>query len=153
MGISVEGREMAEVFWLLEAKKSLLKQLSGKKLAKLVPRIKDGIIEVGGRTDRWIGFNWNRQLFILVPGDHNFSDFVVCGWPQTFFSDNGTHIVAASKGLKQVISGFDLETLHSYSVSHGIRGKSSPTPWYNIDMEALMKSVKKCLNGTTRDLI
>ena len=75
LGVSAEGREMAERFWVIESQKSLLKQLSGKKIAKLVPRI-NGIIEVGGRTDRWMGLNWNRQLFILLSGGHKFSKLV-----------------------------------------------------------------------------
>ena len=284
IGVSVESRAMAERFWVMEAQKALMKELNGKKMAKLVPRIKDGIIEVGGRTDRWMGFNWNRQLFILLPGDHKFSKLVakhqheqlghkgvsanvaqirskywiigirnivrklvrgcvgcierhkvrveqimsslpverlkpcppftntgvdyfgpftikgevqkrvrskcygvifacmtsraihvdlsqnyscdaflqvvrrfcsIRGWPQTFFSDNGTQIVAASKELKQVISDLDQETLHRYSVNHGTTWKFSPAsaPWYNGHVEALVKSVKKCLNSTLRERI
>ena len=54
-----------------------------------------------------------------------------------------------------MISGLDRETLCSYSVNHGTTWKFSPAsvPWYNGHVEALVKSVKKCLNSTIREQV
>ena len=37
----------------------------------------DGIIEVGGRTERWMGFNWNKQSFIALPACHHLAKLMV----------------------------------------------------------------------------
>ena len=53
-------------FWIKESQKEL-HDVRADKLARLVPRYTDGIIVVGGRTERWMQSTWNRQLFVLLP--------------------------------------------------------------------------------------
>ena len=47
------------------------------KMKKLFPRGNDGIIEVRGRTERWMGFNWNKQSFIALPACHHPAKLIV----------------------------------------------------------------------------
>ena len=63
----------AEIFWIKEAQMSIHKELKQNKYLKLQPRIEDGIVVVGGRTERWLEATWNRQTFILLPKEHTFS--------------------------------------------------------------------------------
>ena len=52
----------AERFWILEAQRNI----DLKHHIKLRPMEKDGIIIVGGRTERWMTCTWNKQQFILL---------------------------------------------------------------------------------------
>ena len=56
----------AENFWLKYAQQSI----EAKKYAKFKPVLDDnGIILVGGRTERWMASTWNQQRFVLLPKD------------------------------------------------------------------------------------
>ena len=46
--------EKAMDFWIKESQKELHDDVRAGKLARLVPRYTDGIIVVGGRTERWM---------------------------------------------------------------------------------------------------
>ena len=62
----------AEVFWIKESQKDF--NTESKQLQKFRPRRnEDGIIVVGGRTERWMEGTWNRQFFILLPKKHHVS--------------------------------------------------------------------------------
>ena len=74
--LTVESCKRAKQFWITDAQKSIIPHIKEKKMLKLIPRVKDGIIEVGGRTERWMGFNWNRQSFILLPANHKYSQLL-----------------------------------------------------------------------------
>ena len=56
----------AERLWYIEAQETL----DSKQLIKLGPQMEDGVMMVGGRTERWLEATWNRQKFILLPHAH-----------------------------------------------------------------------------------
>ena len=45
--------------------------------AKLRPRMKDNVIVVGGRAERWMTGTWNKQEFILLPGESHIAEIIV----------------------------------------------------------------------------
>ena len=53
----------AEKFWIQNAQA----EINVQKHAKLKPTEEDGVIKVGGRTERWMASTWNGQRFILLP--------------------------------------------------------------------------------------
>ena len=44
---------------------------------KLRPRYEDGIIVVGGRTERWLDATLNKQSFVLLPKDNRISQLII----------------------------------------------------------------------------
>ena len=74
--VTVEGREIAEIFWIQDAQCQIKDDITSGKYVKLCPKNKDDIIVVGRRTERWMASTWNRQEFILLPSDHRFSYLV-----------------------------------------------------------------------------
>ena len=76
-GITIECHskllEAAELFWIKRAQESL--DLKG--LPQLKPQVIDGLVLVGGRTERWMEATWNRQKFILLPKGHAISTLIV----------------------------------------------------------------------------
>ena len=46
------------------------KELNLKEVKKLRPVEEDGVVVVGGRTERWMQATWNKQRFILLPKNH-----------------------------------------------------------------------------------
>ena len=47
-------------------------------LCKIQSMLKvDGLIEVGGRTERWVEATWNKQKFILLPSDHKVLELII----------------------------------------------------------------------------
>ena len=65
--------EQAEMLWLLEVQKDLKEKVANGKLKRHCPRIKDGLLVVGGRVERWMENTWNQQEFILLPKNHRLS--------------------------------------------------------------------------------
>ena len=63
----------ATTFWVRAAQQQIHSQLASRKYIKLHPTISDGIIYVGGRTERWMEATWNSQKFLLLPKDHRLS--------------------------------------------------------------------------------
>ena len=63
--------------------------------------------------------------------------------------------MAASKELKDVMTGLDEATLQRYGVVHGTDWQFRPAdaPWMNGITEALVKSVKNALNAAIRDQV
>ena len=59
----------AESSWIVIAQN----ELKMEELKKFRPCKENGIIYVGGRTERWMEATWNRQKFILLPKDHPIS--------------------------------------------------------------------------------
>ena len=71
--ISAEDLETAKYMWIKEAQQGL-------KLGdnmKLRPTYENGIIVVGGRTERWMQATWNQQKFILLPKNHAISRLIM----------------------------------------------------------------------------
>ena len=66
----------AERFWIIDAQSGMHEKIKKGKLKKLQPRVADGLIVVGGRTERWMAATWNMQAFILLPQDHKFSELI-----------------------------------------------------------------------------
>ena len=65
--------EEAEREWFRHAQKSL----DLKSLKKLNPREEDGVMIVGGRTERWMEATWNQQKFVLLPKDDRLTELIV----------------------------------------------------------------------------
>ena len=61
--LTPEDLEKAEIFWIKEAQKDM----NLKQLCTLRPMEDNGIVVVGGRTERWMACTWNQQKFILLP--------------------------------------------------------------------------------------
>ena len=72
--IIIQERQSALLFWIKEAQRDI--DIESKEYIKIVPRIKDEITVVGGRTKRWMASTWNKQEFILLPFNHCFSYLV-----------------------------------------------------------------------------
>ena len=83
MDPEVEDIKNAERLWIMEAQNSL--QID--KLKTLRPTTEDGIVVVGGRTERWMQATWNRQRFILLPGKHPISLMIA-----RYFHETGGHL-------------------------------------------------------------
>ncbi|XP_068756918.1 uncharacterized protein [Montipora capricornis] len=61
-------------FWIMEAQKSMYKDVEKGRYKRLCPRKNtDGIYVVGGRGERWIDMSHNKNEVILLPYDHRFS--------------------------------------------------------------------------------
>ena len=71
--ITTVDLDAALTLWLVKAHRSILSKMNTPKMKKLVTRVNDGIIEVGGRTERWMEFNCNKQL----PGCHHLAKLIV----------------------------------------------------------------------------
>ena len=70
--------EEAEKLWIRNSQSKILGHISEKRYAKFNPCLNsDGIIEVGGRTERWLEATWNRQKFILLPANNKISDVMI----------------------------------------------------------------------------
>ena len=67
----------AENFWIKEAQRKLHNHLNEKQYLKLIPQHENGIIHVGGRTERWMGATWNKQRFVLLPKDDTVSKLII----------------------------------------------------------------------------
>ena len=74
--IKPQDVQSAEKLWIIEAQKQLKIEVQAGKHKKLCPQEQDGILVVGGRTERWMGATWNRQKFILMPKKHYFSKLI-----------------------------------------------------------------------------
>ena len=79
--------EAAELFWIKEAQR----HLDTNKLVKLRPINEDGIIVVGGRTERWMACTWNKQKFVLLPKDSKVSTLIAL-----YEHQNGGHLGLAA---------------------------------------------------------
>ena len=74
--IKPEDIHDAEILWIKEAQASMQQEVMKGKYIKLQPKISDGVIVVGGRTERWMEATWNRQNFILLPNEHKLSRLI-----------------------------------------------------------------------------
>ena len=72
MEITRGDREEANTFWIEDAQRKTKKEIKAKVYVKLCPKLKDNIVVVGGRTERWTASTWNRQEFVLLPFEHRF---------------------------------------------------------------------------------
>ena len=52
--ISNADKEKAMIFWIRESQRELHDDVKAHRLVRLVPRYEEGVIMVGGRTDRWM---------------------------------------------------------------------------------------------------
>ena len=70
--LSQAMKDKAEKFWIKHVQKEL--DPKSKQLIKLHPTTnKDGIMVVGGRTERWREATWNEQFFTILPGKNHIS--------------------------------------------------------------------------------
>ena len=63
----------AERLWIAEAQK----EIEMKSCKELKPSLEDGILVVGGRTERWMQATWNKQKFVSLPKDHPVSLLII----------------------------------------------------------------------------
>ena len=78
----------AELFLVKQAQLSV----DPRRYVKLKPRSENGIITVGGRTERWMSGTWNQQKFILLPKECYISRLIA-----TYEHERGGHLgIAAS---------------------------------------------------------
>ncbi|XP_033096283.1 uncharacterized protein LOC117100609 [Anneissia japonica] len=78
--ITAEDLKRAEIFWVKESQKTMVKLLKedraqfDKRYARLGPRIReDGVIVVGTRIKSHVHFSYNKEEVPLLPYDHNFT--------------------------------------------------------------------------------
>jgi len=60
---------LAEIFWMKKAQHTI----DVKQFYKFKPEVENGVIMVGGRTERWMASTWNQQKFILLPNESHIS--------------------------------------------------------------------------------
>ena len=77
------------------------------------------------------------------------------GWPRKIFSDGGTQLVAASRELREQVSGLEWERVREFGHQHRVEWNFSPAdaPWYNGTAEALIKSVKRALEAAVGEAV
>ena len=105
----------------------------------------------------------SRAVYIDVSKDYSTDSLLqvirrftsIRGWPNKFFSDNGTQLVAASKELSSTIQGVDFELLKRYGLNKGTDWSFPPpnAPWHNGATEALVKTVKRAVNTAIGDQV
>ena len=64
-------------------------------------------------------------------------------------SDAGTQLIAAGKELKDIVHEWDWNEICNFGKTKGMEWnpiKSADAPWENGCSEALIKSVKKCID-------
>ena len=78
--LSAEDIQRAELFWIKECQKPIMKTLNDDKVtfdkmyAKLCPQVRDdGVIVVGARAGRYVHFSYNKQEVPLLLYRHPFS--------------------------------------------------------------------------------
>ena len=71
--IDAETLNQAKIFWVKEAQKVYQGRLQEKMFLRLCAREENGVIYVGGRTERWMEATWNKQKFLLLPSEHRLS--------------------------------------------------------------------------------
>ena len=74
--LTVADTDAAECFWIKDAQESITKEVQAGKFNRLCRKYKDGLIVLGGRAERWMQATWNRQEFILLPHNHQFSQLI-----------------------------------------------------------------------------
>ena len=65
--------QSAEELWIKNAQERIHDELNDTKYNKLHPYVKDGILVVTGRTEKWMEATWNKQYFILLPKEDRYS--------------------------------------------------------------------------------
>ena len=58
---------------------------------KLQPKVREGIIKVGGRTERWIEATWNKQEFVLLTKEQKLSKIIA-----VYEHNNSVHLGIAA---------------------------------------------------------
>ena len=76
MKIEPEDVTKAEKCWIKEAQRMMIEDVKRGKYVKLQPKFREGVILVGGRTERWQDSTWNKQEFILLPKNHALSSLI-----------------------------------------------------------------------------
>ena len=66
----------AEIIWVKVAQLSI-KENWEERFKRLGRSMQDGIIFVGSRIANWMKDNWNKEVFILLPHDHDFTKLCV----------------------------------------------------------------------------
>ena len=96
-----------------------------------------------------------RAVFVDIACDYSTDGFLlvfrrfVCirGYPAKIFSDPGSQLTPVPRELKEMFNEFDWDRIRDITANHGLEWKFTPPegPWYNGCCEALVRSVKKCI--------
>ena len=75
------------------------------------------------------------------------------GWPSVILSDRGTQLVAAEKELTSMWESMNRDQVYRVSSDNGTvwRFGSADSPWHQGAVEALVKSVKRCIKFSVND--
>ena len=90
-----------------------------------------------------VATEYNTDAFLLV-----LRRFIsVRGCPMKMWSDQGSQIAAADKESKEAVDNWDRKSIVEFGAKHQIDWEfcSPDAPWQNGAVEALIKSVKRCL--------
>ena len=108
--ISTEDTRLAERMWIKDAQRSIFEELEDVKYKKLHPTVRDDILVVIGRTERWMEATWNNQYFILLPKKHRLSYLIALHEHQSIghLGTESTVAVIRSKywimGIRKIVS-------------------------------------------------
>ena len=104
-----------------------------------------------------------RAVHIDLATDYSMNGFLqvlrrfvsLRGYPKEMYSDGGSQLLAASKELRQVMDGWDPDSLHEFGITEGMSWKFSMAnaPWQNGVTEILIKGIKKSIQHAIRDQI
>jgi hypothetical protein len=92
--------QSAEELWIKNAQERIHDELNDTKYKKLHPYVKDGILVVTGRTEKWMDATWNKQYFILLPKEHRYSYLVA------LHEHNAVGHLAASSTIAKIRSKY-----------------------------------------------
>lgn len=88
--------------------------------------------------------NYSTEGFLLA-----LRRFVSCRYPSKLYSDPATQLTSADKELKSLLEDLDWEILRNFGSEKGMEWNftSSDAPWQKGCAEAMVKGVKKAING------
>jgi hypothetical protein len=66
----------AEETWIKYVQEDMHSDMANGRYKRLLPTVECDMIVVGGRAERWVYSTWNRQKFVLLPGNHHFSRLI-----------------------------------------------------------------------------
>ena len=101
--------------------------------------------------------NLIRAVHIDISPDYGTDSFLSAlrrfmalrGAPSLIRSDRGSQLVGASRELKKMILGLNLQQLKQFGVNKGFEWDFSPAeaPWYNGCAESMVRAVKKAMTA------
>ena len=94
----------AEELWIRKAQEQIHQEVNKTRYRKLQPKVENGIMVVGGRTERWMEATWNRKCFVLLPKEHRLS-YLIALYEHNAIGHLGTESTIAKIRSKYWIVG------------------------------------------------